>query len=142
MKVTLIRKDVEINEIKQQQPNSSDGKKQEEEIYKLKQRLEETRDLCVEYNHKIENIKKESKEQVDKLNIEKTKFEEELRSTVLEKNLLRDSERILLHTFDTLKMHYNAKKNSTDTASAHRKENVDKNNESSSKEEQVKCNFR
>ena len=39
------------------------------------------------------------------------KVEDELRSAILENNLLRDSERILLNTFDTLKMHYDAKKN-------------------------------
>ena len=56
-------------------------------------------------------MKKENKDEVAKLKTGKMKVEDELRSAILEKNLLRDSERILLNTFDTLKMHYDAKKN-------------------------------
>ena len=67
------------------------------------------------------------------------KVEEELRSAILEKNLLRDSERILLNTFDTLKMHYDAKKNNIN-ASESREEATDKNTNSSSKKEEFKCN--
>ena len=55
-------------------------------------------------------MKKENKDEVAKLKTGKMKVEEELRSAILEKNLLRDSERILLNTFDTLKMHYDTKK--------------------------------
>ena len=60
----------------------------------------------------MDNISKENKEKVQKITMEKVKVEDELRSAVLEKNLLRDSERILLNTFDTLKMHYEARKSS------------------------------
>ena len=139
MKIAMVRKDVEIEQMKQKNTNAEGSKKQEEEIVKLKQRLEETRDLCLEYKHKIENAKKETKENVDKINIKKLKLEEELRSAIMEKNLHRESERILLHTFDTLKMHYDAKKKGSSDSSNTRKENNDKKTESANGEKELNC---
>ena len=110
LKGALKTKDDELNKIKSQKPKK-DNKQYEEDVLKLTQKLEETRDLCLEYNHRMETMKKQNKEEVNKISIEKMKLEDELRSAILEKNLFRDSERILLNTFDTLKMHYDAKKN-------------------------------
>ena len=94
LKLLLARKDKDINDLKEQKGKPSDDtQKQDEEISNLKKMLEETRDLCLEYNHKIENIRKDSKEQANKLSMEKMKVEEELRSAILEKNLLRDSKK-------------------------------------------------
>ena len=70
-------------------------------------------------------MKKENRGEVNKLKTEKMKVEDELRTAILEKNLLRDSERILLNTFDTLKMHYEAKKKMDDDNDAKKNNGCD-----------------
>ena len=51
-----------------------------------------------------------------KLKVEKKKVEEEYRSAIKEKQLLKDTERILLNTFDTLKQYYDTKEKDDHTA--------------------------
>ena len=119
--------------MKEQQDSTDKDEKLKEENKKLKQILEETRDLCLEYIQKLEKNPKKAEEEVSKIAIEKMKVEDELRSAVLEKNMLRDSERILLNTFDTLKMHYDAKKNMNDSKSSTEQETQRK------PEEQFQC---
>ena len=140
LKLTIARRDKDIEDLKKNRAEPNDNtKKLEEVISKLNQRLDETRELCVEYNHKIENNKKENKEEVDKISMEKMKVEEELRTAILEKNLLRDSERILLQTFDTLKMHYDTKKNNADTEDDTRRDKEDQNKDKASSKTEYQC---
>ena len=113
LKLSLDKKDEELKKKKDKQAQN-DNAKHQDDINTLSQKLAETRDLCVEYKNKLENLKKDNQEEVAKITTEKMKVEEELRSAVLEKNLLRDSERILLNTFDTLRMHYDARKGKED----------------------------
>ena len=85
--------------------------------------------------------KKDNREEVNKITIEKMKAEEDLRTAILEKNLLRDTERILLNTFDTLKMHYEAKKKHDEGEASKRTDDKkkDNGNNESRKEKVINC---
>ena len=56
--------------------------------------------MFLEYEHKIVNITNTKDEELKKVKVEKKKIEEEFRSALKEKHLLKDTERILLNTFD------------------------------------------
>ena len=76
---------------------------------KIKDELNRAKDMFLEYEHTIANITKEKDEELKKLKIAKKKVEEDYRNAVKEKQLLKDTERILLNTFDTLKKFYDEK---------------------------------
>ena len=70
-------------------------------------------------------------------------MEEDLRSAIQEKQLLRDTERILLNTFDTLKQYYDTKESNLNGQKAD--EQRSKNSEQSKEEERTNkchdCNY-
>ena len=88
--------------------NNGDAQK-EQEMKKIKDELNRAKDMFLEYEHTIANITKEKDEELKKLKIAKKKVEEDYRNAVKEKQLLKDTERILLNTFDTLKKFYDEK---------------------------------
>ena len=80
-----------------------------EEIRALKDDLHLAKELCSEYELQINNIKEEKQNEVNEVLKAKLKLEDEFRSTFLEKQRLKDTERILIKTFDTLKEYYEGK---------------------------------
>ena len=79
------------------------------EVKELTDELNRARDMFLEYEHRIKNITIEKDEELRKVKTEKKKTEEDYRNAVQEKQLLKETERILLNTFDTLKQYYDAK---------------------------------
>ena len=85
------------------QSKSSNLNDDSDEIRELKEKAKEfkaTSDL------KINKMKEKHLEELNEVKIKKIRVEEELRSTIKEKQRLKESERILVQTFDTLKTFY------------------------------------
>ena len=140
LKNVVSSKEEEIIKLKSEK-SKKDNNQSNDDVAKLTQKLEETRDLCLEYKNKIEIMKKENTEEVNKIATQKIKVEEELRTALLEKNLLRDTERILLNTFDTLKMHYDEKKKRDDNEGRKKtdEKKKDDGNKHTRKEKMMQC---
>ena len=77
-----------------------------DEVKKLKDEVQRAKEFCDTYEMKITKLKEEHKQEVNELVIDKLKVEDELRSVVSERQKMKDTERILLQTFDTLKDYY------------------------------------
>ena len=71
-------------------------KSQDKEIEKLKNEVQEKEKV-------ITKLKKKHSEEVEELNKQKILMTENLRSTVLEREVLRENDRVLLNTFDMMK---------------------------------------
>ena len=74
-----------------------------DEVKKLKDEVQRAKEFCDTYEMKITKLKEEHKQEVNELVIDKLKVEDELRSVVSERQKMKDTERILLQTFYTLK---------------------------------------
>ena len=72
--------------------------KDTEELKELRYDLDLAKELCSEYEGKIETLKEEKQKAVNDVLKSKLKIEEEFRSATLEKQRLKESERILLKT--------------------------------------------
>ena len=107
------------------------------EVKELTDELNRARDMFLEYEHRIKNLTIEKDEELRKVKIEKKKTEEDYRTAVKEKQLLKETERILLNTFDTLKQYYVAKE--SDTAQKTRTKNT--NNRGASERNKDKTYF-
>ena len=107
-----------------------------EVIQQLKDELNRAKDMFLEYEHKIANITKEKDEELKTVKIAKKKVEEDYRNVIKEKQLLKDTERILLNTFDTLKKYYDAKDNSANQNSS---DNSETDNTANEPRRIIKC---
>ena len=65
--------------------------------------------MFLEDEHKIANLTKVKDEELKAVKIAKKKVLEDYRNAMKETQLLKDTEGILLNTFDTLKKYYDAK---------------------------------
>ena len=100
--------------------------------------------MFLEYEHRIKTITNEKDEELKNLKIEKKKTEEDYRSAIKEKHLLKDTERILLNTFDTLKQYYDAKERKAEAETRPNKRNSRHEGEKSTNETNFKffeCKF-
>ena len=88
---------------------NSDQRENVKKVKDLEDDLDLAKELCSEYEETIGNIRKEKEEAVNEVLKSKLKLEEEFRSVTLEKQRLKDTERILLKTFDTIKEYYESK---------------------------------
>ena len=79
LKNVITKKSDEIKKLKEDN-SKSDNNKSDDDVVKLTQKLEETRDLCLEYKNKVETLKKENRVEVNKIKTEKMKVEDELRT--------------------------------------------------------------
>ena len=92
-----------IEELKEKMNHTNSGQTESEEIRRIKEKAMEfkaTNEL------KIKKMKEKHLEDMNEVQIKKIRVEEELRSAIKEKQKLKESERILLETFDTLKAYY------------------------------------
>ena len=97
-----------IEELKDKLNNADSGRTESEEIKKIKEKaleLKATNEL------KINKLKEKHSVEINELQIKKIRVEEELSSVVKENQKLKESERILLETFDTLKKYYEKSEN-------------------------------
>ena len=85
--------------------------------------------MFLEYEHKITNITKAKDEELRNVKVSKKKIEEDYRNAIKEKQLLKDTERILLNTFDTLKQYYDSKESEDPTDSRRNNRNVTNDSE-------------
>ena len=136
LQTTIKEKDDEILAFKTNftENNNSD------EIKQLKDELGRAKDMFLEYENTIQNLTKQKDEELKKVKIQKKKVEEEYRSAIKEKQLLKDTERILLNTFDTLKQYYDTKEKNDDTAHQRKSDNDIQGEKAKDKETKVRCN--
>ena len=105
----LVKKEIEKNEVKQREierlenevkkkseeiasMNINSGDNNHAKIKELNDDLDLAKELCSEYEETIANLEKEKNEAVNDVLKSKIKLEEELRSTTLEKQRLKDTE--------------------------------------------------
>ena len=109
------------------------------EVKELTDELNRARDMFLEYEHRIKNITIEKDEELRKVKTEKKKTEEDYRNAVQEKQLLKETERILLNTFDTLKQYYDAKESNAEEETRIKNTNIRDESEKNKNKKHFTC---
>ena len=97
-----------IDELKAKINDTNSGLTESEEVKKIREKALELR---ATNELKIKKLKEKHLEDMNEVQIRKMRVEEELRSAVIENQKLKESERILVETFDTLKAYYGKSNN-------------------------------
>ena len=90
---------------------SSDVCEHEDEIKKMKGMIEKAKELRNTSDLRIKKLKEQHTEEINEVKVQNLKLQEELGNVVKERQRLKESERILVQTFDTLKMYYEKPEN-------------------------------
>ena len=96
----------EVTKLTNDNSNNQSGCNHGEELRIIKDRLEKAKEFRETMDLKIKKLKELHLGETSELNIRNIRLKEELSSTVKERQRLKESERILVQTFDTLRMHY------------------------------------
>ena len=101
----------EVKKLKESNPNSSHLNDHTEELKKLKEMMEKAKELKNTSDLKIKKLKELHLEEINEVKIQNLKLQGELSNVVKESQRLKESERILVQTFDTLKVYYEKPQN-------------------------------